>query len=406
MKKVKKIKSYLVGILLFGMIALPTYLVGKFYYGYLFRLRPLTTEQLTPAIAAPANYGISAHEITLYNAMSMQEIKSFAAITPDVGVIRISEDPDRKYFQVVYTDGAFRRWDIQTGENLEVYDFLVANESAVFNANGSLLMMPGDVTWDTQAGVILCRRGDGKCPTHASLEDDEGWRLDPVRRIKISYWSYSAVWYSVDKTFTDSLGVHNGGLGCWDYVADYDPFEGEPKVGSPRVNGITVDSSGTYLACALQSGAVIVRDWSLSFDRHIGKFGENATKDDPYIHLLRYNLPNRPADVKEMEFDPSRTWLAALTDQHLVIWDLRRWFFANHLEASVSDGYVISFDRTGKLLALGTKQGITLYDVERAKKITTFEVGEVTNLYFTRDNRLLVWGDADGNLHLWGVPNP
>jgi WD40 repeat protein len=102
--------------------------------------------------------------------------------------------------------------------------------------------------------------------------------------------------------------------------------------------------------------------------------------------------------------DPTRRWLAALTDQEMAVWDMQRLLFARQLSLSVSDGTDIAFDQEGKLLALGTKRGITIYDVEQAKQVAEFNVGEVTAIYFTRDNRLLVWGDSEGNLHLWGVP--
>jgi len=61
------------------------------------------------------------------------------------------------------------------------------------------------------------------------------------------------------------------------------------------------------------------------------------------------------------------------------------------------------FDRTGQILAVATKNGIMVFNLAEKKLIEEYQVGEVTALYFTRDNRLLIWGDAQGAIHFWGV---
>lgn len=168
---------------------------------------------------------------------------------------------------------------------------------------------------------------------------------------------------------------------------------------------ITVDSSDMYIAYMFDNGVICVKELSHWTGIDINNWKEIDYPSVPY-DVIRYRLSGGNANSKDLIIASTRTWLSALTDKELAMWDLRRLIFARKLNIPVTDGNVIAFDRAGKLLALGTKRGITTYDTEQGKQIAEFNVGEVTALYFTRDNRLLVWGDAEGNIHLWGVPNP
>ncbi len=375
-------------------------------YGYLVKaIRPLGIEYIPASIESPIEYGFSARGLAPGVIQSAENYRDFPASRIGLGVVRISEDPDRKYILAIYDDGKFHKLDIQTGKVAAVYDFLVASQVATFfNNNGSFLITAGEIVWNTDDGKMLyCERPGEGCPNATTIaENPGGIYIDPVRPIEITY-GRGVSWFSFSKAFRNLQGSTNGGLACYDLVMDSPFDEGYASYSTRIIDRIAIDPSGKYVACILESGAVIVRDWSLSFDEFVDDKGINRTREYPYTRLVRYTLPNRDAHAKDMTFDPTRTWLATLTDRELLIWDLRRLFFACKLNIPVDDGNAISFDRAGKLLALGTKRGMVIYDVEQGKQIAEFNVGDVTALYFTRDNRLLIWGDAEGTVHLWGV---
>jgi len=392
------------------LVAIPLVWFVKYKYSYLLRLRPLAIEQIAANLEAPVGYDFSIQELTPGGIPASQEYLGFPAPKTGLSVIRISEDPARKYILVMYENGKLRKWDIESKKLIAEYDFLAANFfDTFFNANGSFLITTGDIVWDPTNGERITCTIPGRCPDDATAitEYTGDMYIDPVRPVEIDYAAgFAPEWYSFDEKFVSSYGSKNGSLRCFDYlISDVSEFSDVYHL--LGLEQITIDPSGHYLACSLSNGAIIVRDWTTAFDNQTVVWLDNQTgrvynKEYPYIYLARYKMPGG-GGVKNMTFDPTRTWLSVLADEEMVVWDLRRWVSASQLNMPIGDGNITAFDRAGKILALGTKRGITLYDVEQAEQIAEFDVGEVTALYFTRDNRLLVWGDTQGNVHLWGV---
>jgi WD40 repeat protein len=379
-----------------------------FHYQKLFStLRPLHIEQVSASVAAPIDYGFEVVEMTPEAIQTAREYLILPSSTSSA-VIRLSEDPAQENILAIHEDGLFRKWNVPLKSAITEYDFLAASKkNTFFNEDGSRLVSTGEVIWDTQNGEVLdCREMDENyCPTPASVaEYSEAMYIDPVRPVKIDHMARGASWFSFDKKFTDMVGPWNGYLNCYDYFAGVDifgrkkPFNGIYKV--------AIDPSGTYIACAISNGNVIIRNWSIAFNEIPGEKGNLINSEYPYVRFVRYTRPDDKTYIKDMAFDATRTWLSALADKKLIMWDLRRPIFARKIDISIDDGNAIAFDRSGKLLAVGTNDEIIFFDTQEGRQIAQFDTAEVTALYFTRDNRLLVWGDAEGNIHLWGVPNP
>ncbi len=84
---------------------------------------------------------------------------------------------------------------------------------------------------------------------------------------------------------------------------------------------------------------------------------------------------------------------------------LQNLLFRIGLDISLNGGELLAFDRTGEILVVAAGEKLIFFDLKRNKQVAEYALEtEVTSLYFSRDNRLLIWGDADGNVHLWGVP--
>jgi len=160
---------------------------------------------------------------------------------------------------------------------------------------------------------------------------------------------------------------------------------------------LAIDPMGDYLAVADESGNILVGDISSFKSPEREGFFEYATR----YRLFGYS--GKDIRTVDLEFDPTHSWLGWLTDERLVVWSLKNYVFPLEFKTNLQDGNVICFDRTGKILAIGTKNGLKIFDVKTEKEIANYSVGEVSTLYFSRDNRLLIWGDVNGNTHLWGI---
>jgi WD40 repeat protein len=110
-------------------------------------------------------------------------------------------------------------------------------------------------------------------------------------------------------------------------------------------------------------------------------------------------------EIKDLQFNATRTRLAWLTGERVVVIQLQNLLFRIGLDISLNGGELLAFDRTGEILVVAAGEKLIFFDMKRNKQVAEYALEtEVTSLHFSRDNRLLIWGDADGNVHLWGVP--
>lgn len=73
------------------------------------------------------------------------------------------------------------------------------------------------------------------------------------------------------------------------------------------------------------------------------------------------------------------------------------------LEINVSNP-VLAFDQTGELLFVGSVNKLAVYSIETAEKIAEFDTTGITSLAISEDNRLVIWGDTQGQIHIWAKP--
>jgi hypothetical protein len=73
------------------------------------------------------------------------------------------------------------------------------------------------------------------------------------------------------------------------------------------------------------------------------------------------------------------------------------------LEINVSNP-VLAFDETGELLFVGSANKLAIYSIEKAEKIAEYDAVGITSLAISEDNRLVIWGDTQGVIHVWAKP--
>jgi WD40 repeat protein len=350
----------------------------------------LKIERSSSKIAEATAFTDTQAVLTTANVQLLSEIVREPISKLNSEVIAISEDPDNQSIMAIDTQGTFFRWQIIPQSILQKFNFYSAYRGSTnFSADGSRLIAGGGAVWNTTDGTIIY------CP--AQCED-----LSLLYEEAFSTLNPSGTWMITSGIIDISSVDKDTSHGTIAYLHN-DCSTSEPEESVPGVEAIAIDLSDTYFAYVLTNGVVCVEEFNyiLGYDVKTGdKLSTNMSGSEQLQYFVK-----KETDVWDIEFDPTKRWLAVLTDNELAILNLQNFLFPNRMKISLKNGNTISFDKSGDLLALGTKEGIVVYNANSGKQIAEFHIGDVSALYFTRDNRMLVWGDTKGNLHLWGVPN-
>ena len=376
----------------------------------------LPIDQAVPDLAQPSTFTQDMPALTPANIHKLETISTIqSSDKPDeiVALYQAMEDLD---LLVVHESGLFHRWGLETQALEAEYNFSAGRRTGVnFNADGSQVVTPGMLIseiflygyslWDVNTGEMLACRGD-HCPDSSKIYqkgfEDSGLALSPNGNWIVDYRS----------SYVTGDARHRNMNASGTIYIETDSFDFKFYT----IDQIAFDRSGKYLAVAIEEGILKVYDIDfefLSFDElksliEEGKIPGEITSDHG-ISLIpsrrwygRYNDKN-PMYTSDLAIDDTRTWLARLTDKELIIYDLRRMIFPRHLKIPISNGNLLAFNHSGNLLAVATDDELIMFDIAKREQVASFQTGEATALFFTHDDRLFTWGDADGMIHIWGV---
>lgn len=339
-------------------------------------------------LPSPDNFTESFSVLTPQNVMRIQEIAELSTGNINLPLVDLAQAPNSEELVVLYKGGTFQRWNMATKNLMAEYDFGYAEiHAGNFTRDGSLVFTPGGtvtgydigdllgyIIWNLETGTPeFCASPNcsiiGKINPRLPYENAF---IDPTGKFLVEY---SLIGFNVND------------------------LNGNPSVGhamssnmmDESIKIMAMDNSGEYFAYAFESGSIYVesieRAYSLSnFDKK------------------NFRLNHDPKYWIDLEFDETLNWLAILDDQKASVFDLGKVFSTLFFEIDIDDGNVIRFDRTGKLLIIGTKNGLDIYEIETNTKLGIFEGFDVTSIYISNDNRLLIWGDSKGAIHIWVVP--
>jgi len=347
---------------------------------------------LSPQILDSTEFSRMMESINMENMKSLKELESFQ--NEELGmVVALSEAPDRNILQAVYENGILVQYDlitqkIITSESLFARQFnpdvplpvYKLNSGINFNRDGSLLIAPTNVVNNRLHGEVVWNTNRKSITLKTENYDFQALQLHPIQ-------DTSFIVFEETDDVSYRLGVGSKFVGGGMLAVE--------RYNVANLTRIALDPNGDYLAAVDINGSIIIGDVS-TFSGQEGFF-EYGT----LYRLLGY--AGKDIVTVDLEFDDTHSWLGWLTDEKLVVWSLRNYAFPLEFKTNIKDAKALAFDHTGKILAVATQNGIKIFDVEKGKQIIDYSVGDVTTLYFTRDNRLLVWGDANGNVHLWGV---
>jgi hypothetical protein len=158
---------------------------------------------------------------------------------------------------------------------------------------------------------------------------------------------------------------------------------------------IAIDAQGAFFAAADEAGQVGVYLFEPL----------NYPKQPQLVLRQPSQLGPRPL---ALAFDPRRHWLAEVRGNQLTVWNLQA--ASNRAQLSASLGEVmglsasLAFNPQGDLLAVGTASGLQLWDVQGKALVAQLTETGVYAVAFGDDGRRLAWGDAEGTIHVWGLP--
>ena len=364
-----------------------------------------TPVKLQAQIHLPFKASASLIEITASNTQKIEEISVFSSGENDP-VLRVSLSPDGCCVFAIHKSGALIKWDM--ANHALISNYMLGNthfRGTNFSADGSRLVTPREVlnggkmlganVWDTASGkLVFCEGNPDDCPNGQYWDEQKGFFLDPTGEWLFGYHLSNLEYVSYQMSNIDIQNITNHSI---DFTGSGYLLLGDQY--SHDSNAVIVlmsaDINTKYLAYALADGMVRVEtvkhpltleNYGYSFD-----YGEGYQK--------------QRVDVIDLAIDDTRTWLAELRSDELLVWNLQRGFlFPLVLRVPISQGTALAFDHTGQTLTVSTDSEIRFYDLNWPNLAGSIPVKNTTTLTFSRDNRMLISGDSAGAIHIWGIP--
>ena len=343
------------------------------------RLEPPATPELTPIF--------STIHLTPDNINEMEELDFLSSTSPD-WVAGIAFNVDVQQILTISKTGLLQRWRLEDNVLLDEMDLgsvglaavsfdTQANLVAAGAGRTTLAMQDGyssDIggvrVWDTRTGELLLETNPGSDTFHF-----------PVNDVALSL---DGQWLGiVDSSSYDLWNTSSGEPVALTAIIDSD--ESEPV----SLTTVAIDPSGTWLALGNDTGEVIVKE----------------REQDSSEHTIWSIGNNEEGSLVALSFDVSRTRLAAVTTQSLIVWDLQSHDTLLKEELSFTAVAGLTFSPDSTLVAVGTLNGWQIWSVNDRRLLVEHEQPALA-IAFSPDSRLFAWGDAAGVVHIWGVPDP
>jgi hypothetical protein len=306
--------------------------------------------------------------------------------------------PKKNTLLAVYTgDGFLRAWDAGNANILFEHDLgITTNIGAGLDQSGDLVMgaiqhvvkedifgelndfIGGVTVWDTETGKVAgcipypCERTE--------LEEQSqlyilGATLDPKGRWGLS--NHGSTISVIDITNPNSS----------QYSSTLHASDGSYR----NISLFAFDPDNDRYAIAFRDGTIDIekngenKNW-ISFNTLLGTYEKGV------LHK-----------VAALSFSPNGKFLARIQENVLTLWKSTVYSGDIQFEYGVLDGHLIAFDQSSEMLFVGTTDNIEVLDVKEGKPIGEFTAPGITSLSVSSDNRLLIWGDKVGAIHVWGI---
>ena len=160
-----------------------------------------------------------------------------------------------------------------------------------------------------------------------------------------------------------------------------------------NIGQVAYDDLNQRYAIIYQEGRVQIKD---VIPNNVGPFSFSTILTEG----KKGELSNIPAAV----FDPSGTWLAFIRGDRLAIWEIEQNLGKLFFDDEIYTAFSLLFDQTGKFLFVAARDKITVLDIAQKNVVAEYYTPTITTFDISKDNRLLIWGDENGIIHVLGIP--
>ena len=348
-------------------------------------VRP-STIALAPTPVIRPIYAVNS--LTRRNATDLSEMISLRSDGSGPVVAMAFASDGSQLLSVHAGDGELRRWSL--GEATAVAKWLVGPVDpglATFDRGANLLatastQIPGIRLWDTTTGELTLELGTdfGDDLVTALVLSPDGQLIYEGVPAGYHIWN-TRTGYSIRGGSNTSKDLDTG------IVSSMVPLVAAS------------DALGEWVIVGYQDGYIDIYD-----------FNQSSVPGNTDI-TINWALGNQDAlpipHPRAMAVHPTRRWLAAVVGDNLNVWDTRLYPipFPRKYHGVGADGPAnLAFSPDGSLLAVGTSGGWQIRSVPGFQVLVENDDQPVTAVAWSPDGSLFAWGDAEGTVHVWGVP--
>jgi WD40 repeat protein len=366
-----------------------------FLFLFLNKEKEIVVSNITP----PGDYS---KKLTSLNVGNIAEISEVLELTTTLSSRPVSA---AAYFplknallSVSSEDGILRAWSLENEKTLYEYSLgITSNVGLGFDQSGDLILGPiwhqylendygelidgvgGFTVWDTKTGSLVA------CITYPC---DYTASTNEWQRGLIS----GAV---IDPNGDWVLSINETRLG----IVNINNVEQSYSIGETRIDGShrrmalgAFDPNNNNYAIAYRDGGVTIQ-----------RFGDSILNwFYPKINLGLDEI-NTSHQVVSLNYSPDGRWLARIQDETITIWDLNNQSKALYFEDKIVESKILAFDQSSYFLFIGTTKEVFVLDINTKEVSFKIKTPGITTLSVSSDNRLLIWGDESGIIHLWGI---
>lgn len=150
-----------------------------------------------------------------------------------------------------------------------------------------------------------------------------------------------------------------------------------------QIGSVVFDSVNERYAIIFQEARIYVSDIKRPLD----------------YHEIAGGVEGDVITISDAQIDPTGNWLVVARGSEVRVLDLDNGDVL--LQIDITDP-ILAFDRTGELLFLGANDKLLIYSIANGAKVSEYDASGITSLAVSEDNRLVIWGDVDSRIHVWG----
>lgn len=348
----------------------------------------------TPSPVPPNRFTSSFPPLNVSTIHKLTEIQNFVSSEHGGRILGVNYTLDADQVLAVYEDGYLVGWDIETSEVVLEHSLgIVSSKALSFSASGTLLMGATEHMFKPDI-------------SNKMIEYVNGLALWQVENGKL----FRCITYPCDGGVNRKdgyLGASIDQKGRWNIVFS-EPgistldLSGKDPGRISAVNSWDADYQWNVGAIAIDS---IHERYALVFQE--GRIGLDSFNPSTLVYrTIAEGNQNNLHEIVAAEFDPTGQWLAVIRDDHLSVWQVDKITGALYFERGIPNAVTLQFGQFGKLLIVADDEKILIWDMEGKKVAADFQTPSITSLAISEDNKLLLWGDAQGKVHLWAISHP